>query len=93
MKTPDTMVCARSDAPFKASGSTFDKKCARCDHGVMMAPSGQAKLKQHPDMEIICAQCFFATSKPTEQIALAAEPEVILQEIAGAEPNLRSRNN
>jgi hypothetical protein len=86
-KEPDTMVCARATAPTMAPGSSFGRFCARCFTRLMIAPTGMAKLAEHPRIETICAQCFFDSSDPLEEILLCAEPEYVLQEILGATRN------
>jgi hypothetical protein len=92
-KKSDTMVCARATVKFIAVGSSFDRFCNRCNCHVAISPSGQARLGTQPHLEIICAQCFFETSESTERIELAAEPEIVLQEILGAEPNTWNERN
>lgn len=52
------LVCMSADAPLMAEGSTLVHRCATCKQHVMMAPSGQQFLKQHPEAEIMCFRCW-----------------------------------
>lgn len=56
-QSPNYLVCARRDEPLAVRGSSFDKHCSRCRVGVMMAPSGRARLKRE-SLRIICFQCW-----------------------------------
>ncbi len=86
------LVCADAQAVLMVAGSIFDHFCARCNRRVMMAPSGQAFLKEHPDAVIRCFKCFLETG-PRDSIQTAATPEQIEKEVGSAQPNTwRGRN-
>jgi hypothetical protein len=57
MPEPAYLVCARRDAEFAVRGSSFDEHCSRCGAGVMVAPSGQRRLKRER-LPIICFECW-----------------------------------
>ena len=89
---PVVLVCAPADAPRMVPGTVFCHKCARCGLQVMMAPSGQKRLKREPNTEIICCYCYQLDRRP-HACELAAPLEEILAERQGAMPNFwRTRN-
>jgi len=96
-KDPDLLICARAGAPLIVEGSILGRNCGKCGGRVMIAPSGQDFLKEHPSAEIMCANCYVASLRSqgakAERPRMAASPERIGQEMASAKPNLwRERN-
>jgi DNA-directed RNA polymerase subunit RPC12/RpoP len=49
--------------------------CAKCGKQVGIYPSGQAMLKAHANMRVICTHCFDATPTPQPQFIILP-PEV-----------------
>jgi hypothetical protein len=94
---PDTyaLICARADAPLIVQGSVLDKFCNKCGERVMVAPSGQAMLRQHPNAEIVCEVCFRAINFGEQKVEfkLASGIDQIANEIANAVPNTRRQRN
>ena len=86
------LVCALASASFTVAGSVFDRACARCSRGVIIAPTGQQLLKRRPEAEVICGDCFAAALVVCEVAAVfelpAAEDEMI-REVITAHPNPR----
>jgi hypothetical protein len=86
------LVCAPlASAAMVARNSTTNQKCSKCEQRVLLAPSGQRFLKEHPDAAILCALCYSpnADDKPH----LAAPEAEILAEMETAQPNTwRNRN-
>jgi hypothetical protein len=81
------LICMRADAPNTVHGSIFHKVCAECGERVMVAPSGQALLKQHPKAKILCTACFRPTPGDIVQSAAKTMAE-IRAEVRNAGPNL-----
>lgn len=85
------LVCARADSLRVVPGSIFDRICTTCGEKVMIAPSGQARLKEIPELEILCGVCLDSSHRPEEfQIGLAASVEQIANEVRTSGPNPRS---
>jgi len=89
----DRLVCANADAPMTVKGSSFDHVCLLCKGRVMMAPSGQAKLRQEPATEVICYRCFVRTRDPKIPVRSVDTPENIAREVRNAIPNDWRRRN
>jgi hypothetical protein len=51
------MVCALADSPFAARASIYTRVCAKCARRLMIAPSGQAILAEHPAAIVMCLEC------------------------------------
>lgn len=49
------------------------RKCVRCQHEVGIYPSGQQAMREHPDIEVVCAVC--QSPGPRAQLAPGAERE------------------
>lgn len=92
MSEENYLVCAPADSPSTIPGSIFTHVCAKCKRRVMLAPSGQAHLKIHPDTVTICFHCI--PRKANHQgFTTAAPAETLAAEILSATPNLyRNRN-
>jgi hypothetical protein len=88
-----TLVCMRADAELAARGSVFDRVCSKCSARVMLAPSGQAFLKNDPDAAILCNVCYGAVASLDNLPHPAAPIETILQEIKTSGPNPYRRRN
>lgn len=91
MTRPVLLVCAPADSPTVVPGSIFGRRCSACDREVMIAPSGQSRLRADPGIAILCASCFLASAKcdPFE-ISPAAPIDIIGREARSAEPNPRA---
>ena len=91
---PETfyLVCAPADAPLCVPKSIFGKECSECRRPVMIAPSGQGFLRDHPDASLICSHCF-ARARFTGKTQLAAPAGVIAAEKRNAVPNLWKYRN
>ena len=93
-ETPDVIVCALADAhDITITGSSFDRKCFKCQRHVMIAPSGQAVLKLHPNLIVICLPCALDTVPEDAEWRLAASPSDIREEMKNLAPNVRRRRN
>ncbi len=90
MKQPEAIVCARADADKCVRGTTFDRICATCKSPLMLAPSGQRFLSEHPDAVTICMYCI---PESAECIGPIRPLEEILEELKGSVPNLRRNRN
>ena len=86
------IVCMRADSPLTIPGSIYDRRCAKCLTPVMIAPTGQAYLKAHPDATIICPDCL-PNKYETVGNGLTAPAEEIVEEMKTMEPNLRRYRN
>ncbi len=89
-----TVICAPADFPNTVRGSTFDRLCSKCSGRVMLAPSGQKMMEQHPNADILCFYCFLLGEVPGEPVGLtAATIDELRAEIASTVPNTwRMRN-
>jgi ribosomal protein S27AE len=87
------LMCAPADSPMEVAGSAYDRECARCGRGVMIAPSGQEYLKANRDAEIVCTPCMLAEATGRAEIALPADSDQIAGEMATARPNMRRYRN
>ena len=92
---PSALICARADSPLIVRGSTLDKTCGLCGARVMMAPSGQAVLKEKPDIMIICASCFGTADFGDRKIEIqpACGMDQLKAEVSSAMPNTWRRRN
>ena len=90
---PDILVAMRAnDAPMVPQGATFDQKCSDCAATVVLAPSGQRFLAEHPGIKIQCLRCF----KPVdgdENYSTAFSTEERRHEHASIRPNPYLRRN
>ena len=88
------LICMEATAAFTTPGATYDRRCSRCDIRVMIAPSGQALLKEHPEATILCIRCYGEDdSLHEEPLRLPASPETIAAEMRLARANdWRNRN-
>lgn len=89
-----SLVCADAEAPNCVPGSVFDRVCSTCGRKLMVAPSGQELLKARPDMVTVCAKC--AAPKlldPATEVELAADADVVVDEVRRSGPNLRRSRN
>ena len=89
-KEPPVLVCARADSPRMCEGSIFGKHCSKCGVEVMIAPSGQDILKLHPELRIMCGDCFGLVNEPMD-CRLAAPASQIIREAKTAQPNPRRK--
>jgi hypothetical protein len=92
MKEPCILICADADAPMTVRGSVFNH-CARCGRAVMVAPTGQQKLREIPDIEIRCGLCFMKYMEAGDTLELAAPLEEMRRERKTMQPNLRRYRN
>jgi hypothetical protein len=93
MSEPILLICAPADSPLTVPGSTFDHSCSRCRRKLMMAPSGQAFLKEHPEAEMLCHPCYVKIQEPDDEHHLAGPAEQIADELLASVPNPRLRRN
>ncbi len=89
---PIVLVASDAEAPRMVPGSIFDRHCGTCNRRLMIAPSGQQFLKDHPESGIICSACWFKMQDKGDT-TLAAEPEIILREATTSIPNFHRRRN
>ena len=93
---PDFLVCAMADQPLAIRGAIFTRLCSQCGSRVMIAPSGQRLLSLHPDLPLLCLNCYVASADLTDaenRLALADDPKIIRHELNQAIPNpWRKRN-
>ncbi len=85
------IVCARADEPIAVAGTTFNLKCSRCGERVMVAPSGQKRMKQSKlPVELVCLPCFQSRAEFREAAHEDFSPEriaEILSEMSWTIPN------
>lgn len=88
------IVCAPADPSLEIPGSSYDRFCSRCGCRLMIAPSGQAFLLQHPAAQIVCLRCHLGSPvDPDEEMAVAGDAARVLAEMATARPNMRRHRN
>lgn len=92
MSEPVYLVCARADAPVAAPGTVYDRVCARCGEHVMIYPLGQRRLKEMPELIILCSLCFLRDEGDAE-VEPVAPIEEMLREAATSKPNPRRWRN
>lgn len=96
---PAVLICAPADAPTMVRGSSFDYRCHRCNECVMLAPSGQRYLKQHPnDTVLMCLPCAKATVMRDPNATLMTENGMVSEPNAVGEledivPNVWRKRN
>ena len=90
---PAILVCALADGPRTVQGSTFKHKCAGCGRGLMIAPSGQRRLREIPDIVTLCGACYLQTVNVGDTIQGAGTVEELREEARTAKPNLRRHRN
>jgi hypothetical protein len=54
------------DLIYRTPGSIL-AKCADCDADVSLAPSSQKFIAEHPDIQILCAQCAVMRANQTDE--------------------------
>lgn len=90
---PIILVCVPATAPLCVEGATFDQVCSQCRQNVMLAPSGQRFLKEHPASSILCRQCYCPEPSDLPCGLTATSPGELRAEIASIRPNTwRHRN-
>lgn len=91
---PETvfLVCAPAEAALVVPGTIFGRQCSECRREVMIAPSGQNFLAEHPDAKILCQFCFRKLSGPV-RTEFAASPAEFARERRAAVPNLWKYRN
>lgn len=57
MKEPIALVCAAANSPLTVRGSSFNRRCSACQVQVMIAPSGERRLRAEPEIIIVCLGC------------------------------------
>jgi hypothetical protein len=89
---PIILVCIPANAArFIAQGSICTHQCSQCHQTVVMAPSGQRFLKEHPEASILCALCY--QPDPDDEQRLVASRAELSAKFQGARPNTwRNRN-
>lgn len=92
-KERPVLVCMSINAALMPQGSTVDQKCRSCDQCVVMAPSGQQFMRDHPDAEIMCFRCWQESGEQFEIGGFAADDETIRREAQTAVPNLHRERN
>lgn len=86
------IICTmRADVATEVTaGSTFDLKCARCDHRVTLSPSSVELKAAHPAAIVVCVQCLTPEEIPSR---FAAPDDQLLREVKNRIPNpWRTRN-
>lgn len=83
-----TLICAPADVELATPGSDYTHKCSACGERVVLAPSGQKLLREHPDVTVLCIHCYRPKDGDEFRITSAA-----LAEFRTAVPNTwRNRN-
>jgi hypothetical protein len=90
---PIVLVCMLADYPSTVPGSTFEHSCSHCDRRLMMAPSGQGFMREHPEAVKICFGCYRKIETPDDEWRLAGSKEQVLREISTSVPNDRRNRN
>lgn len=57
------LICSLAGAPTAVAGSVFHHRCSRCSARLMVAPSGQRILREHPDVRPVCLPCVMASAR------------------------------
>jgi hypothetical protein len=83
------IMCALADAPLVIPGTSFGHCCSVCGRKIMLAPTGQAFLKAHPEAKLVC-NCQMGN---VTAAGFTAPLEQMLEETERAVPNLRRRRN
>lgn len=88
------MICANAESAWATPGTTYTMCCHFCFQHVMVAPSGQQFLREHPaGVDLMCFRCYLKDHLYLGMPALAADVETVAREIRSAVPNLyRERN-
>jgi hypothetical protein len=85
------LACARADdCPVVPPGSTYKHHCHKCKAVLVVAPTGQRALKNHPSARLLCLQCLPGGLPPG---VLAASLDEVLDEMRRAVPNLWGQRN
>lgn len=76
-----------------AAGSSFDFRCSRCGHRVVLAPSGVRFKSEHPEASLVCMGCLTPEELPDDLRVAHHDQQALLSELATAIPNpWRNRN-
>lgn len=89
MTKPIVLVCEVADAPRIIPGSKCDQTCSSCGRYVMIAPSGQKLIADHPDAKVICVPCV-PSNVPMESHLSFSD---LIAEARSSVPNLRRTRN
>lgn len=94
MDEPIVLCTIRADyAVHVAAGSSFEFTCSRCNHRVVLAPSGVDLKAREPQAQIVCMQCLTPEELPKSLIAAHHDRDALLRELRTAVPNpWRQRN-
>lgn len=89
------LVCLRASYHTEVAGSVYDRRCGRCKAALMIAPSGQAFLKEKPATPLLCHVCYLADVKAgkIEDVELVADIDTIGREMRSLRPNNFARRN
>ena len=93
MKEQEILICGRDTDRMIIPGSALDQHCSKCGVRVMIAPSGQERLKRNPEMQVMCLQCAMPLIQDTDKLELASSPETTVDELSKAVPNTYNRRN
>ncbi len=92
-RTEGILVCEYADAPLAVAGTVFSHTCIRCGARLMVAPTGQRILREHPKFATLCKVCYARDTTVPDHGYLAGTPEEIAQECISARPNPRRTRN
>ncbi len=79
------IVCAPADSPMAPAGSIFTRACYLCGARLMLAPSGQQFVKDHPEAKTICRRC--VPENATVDLGKGPPLEDIVRDVLSAIPN------
>ena len=81
-RKPTRLVCMRLADMFKMHPEQDNSRvCALCDKPVGIYPTGQARLRRDPSIEIVCSRCALNEIEPDVEMRPAGDLDVILQEM------------
>jgi hypothetical protein len=87
MSAPGCLVVMRlADMHKMHPDQDSSRVCSGCGAPVGIYPSGQAMLKSHPGLAIVCKVCIAATHDPADISMLAAPLEQIREEARQSVP-------